>query len=129
MHDPAEPEPLDSLLNRFGERPPPLTAPLAPEVWRRIALAEERERFGLFERIHAIFARGSFAAAFVLGCVLMGLFLAEVRKSRQQAEYNRELVQSYLRLIDPLFQGSQAVLPATSVTKSGVKSNPRDTKL
>jgi hypothetical protein len=40
--------------------------------------------------------------AFVAACTLLGLFLAEVRLSRLRSEHDAQLVQSYLRLIDPL---------------------------
>ena len=94
-------DPLDPLLDRLGRQTPPLPGSLAPEVWRRVALTKEPMRETLLAQIHAIFARPSFAAAFVVGCVLLGMFLAEVRNSRVQADYERELVRSYLRLIDP----------------------------
>jgi hypothetical protein len=34
--------------------------------------------------------------------MLLGLFLAEARSSRLQAEYGARLAQNYLHLIDPL---------------------------
>jgi hypothetical protein len=105
---PTPPDPLDSLLDDWGKQTPPLPGPLTPEVWRRIAHAEEPGKRTLWERIHAAFARPSFAAAFVAACVLLGLFLAEARRSRLQSEYNRELMQSYLRLIDPLLEAADA---------------------
>ena len=99
MLDPSDS--LDPLLDRLGRRTPPLPGSLAPEVWKRVAFAKEPRRRSLLAQIDAIFARTSFAAAFVVGCVLLGMFLAEVRRSRVQADYDRELVRSYLRLIDP----------------------------
>lgn len=55
------------------------------------------------------FARPSFAAAFVIACVLLGLFLAEARLSRLQVERNTDLAKRYLRLIDPLLSETTAV--------------------
>jgi Spy/CpxP family protein refolding chaperone len=39
--------------------------------------------------------------------VLLGLFLVEVRNSNRQAQQNLQLVQSYLRLVDPLLTPAQ----------------------
>lgn len=119
MQPTPPPDPLDSLLDRWGRQTPPSSGPLAPEVWRRIERAEEPVRRSLWERVHAAFARPSFAAAFVAACVLLGLFLAEARRSRLQTAYNRELMQSYLRLIDPLLE---SVDSGVSVKETGAKS-------
>ena len=59
-----------------------------------------------------MFSRPSFAVAFVAACMLLGLFLAEVRLSRLQAERSAQLAQSYLRLIDPLMDQSTVNLAA-----------------
>ena len=108
---PEEPDPLDPLLDRWGRAVPPSPGPLAPEVWRRIAHDQaEAPAPGWIERVHAMFARPSFAATFVAACMLLGLFLAEMRASRRQAEYGAQLAQNYLRLIDPLLS---AGVPAT----------------
>ena len=115
---PPPDDPLDSLLDQWG-RSAPAPGPLGPEVWRRIARVEEPVRRTFWEMIHGAFARPSFAAAFVAACVLLGLFLAEARRSRLQAEYNRELMQSYLRLIDPLLESADSGL---SVKEAGAKS-------
>jgi hypothetical protein len=110
MHPP--PDPLDSLLDRWAETPEP-PAHLATEVWRRVAVAESRaERPGFVTRIEAMFSRPSFAVAFVAACMLLGLFLAEVRLSRLHAERSTQLAQSYLRLIDPLIDQSTVTLAA-----------------
>jgi hypothetical protein len=96
-------DPLDSLLERWRGAAPPLAGPVGPEVWRRVADAEaSAARAGWRERIELAFARPSFAAAFVTACVLMGLFLAEARISRLQAERNAQLARHYLELVDPL---------------------------
>lgn len=110
----SPPDPLDGLLDRWQHTP---TAPsnLAPEVWRRIAVAESRaESPGFFARIEAVFSRPSFAATFVTACILLGLFLAQVRLSRLEAAHSAQLAQSYLRLIDPLI--SQTDVPPSSRT-------------
>ena len=110
-------DPLDSLLDRLGRQTPPPPAPLLPEVWRRIARAEESGRVGFWERVNLVFAQRSFAATFVVACVFLGLFLAEVRRSERQGEHNRELMQSYLRMIDPLLEVSDASPVRTTPTK------------
>lgn len=94
----ADHDPLDSLLERWRGAAPPMGASVAPEVWQRIAAARPR----WWERMELAMARPSFAAAFVIACVLLGLFLAEARISRLQSERSAQLAESYLRLIDPL---------------------------
>jgi hypothetical protein len=110
------PDPLDSLLDRLGRATPPPPGPLAPEVWRRISQAEASARGGFWERLHAVFARPSFAVTFVAACIFLGLFLAEVRRSHRESEYSRELMQSYLRLIDPLLQTAEQPSPSAKPT-------------
>jgi hypothetical protein len=111
-------DPLDSLLERWKDAPP-LTASVAGETWRRIAAADAaaRARPGWWLRIEEVFARPSFAVAFVAACVLLGLFLAEIRVSRLQSERSTQLARSYLQLIDPLL-ASGAPRPAQSAPRS-----------
>jgi hypothetical protein len=105
-------DPLDSLLDRWQECPPP-PPHLATEVWRRIAVIDNRaEKPGLLARIEAAFARPSFAIAFVAACMLLGLFLAEVRLARLHEERGAQIAQSYLRLIDPLMDKSAVKVAA-----------------
>jgi hypothetical protein len=101
---PESPDPLDAWLNRWSETPEP-SANLTRDVWRRIALSEAKAQpgnWGLVEQ----FSRPFFAAVFVFGCVVTGLFLAEVRVARQQTEVSTQLAKSYLQLIDPLLHDS-----------------------
>lgn len=110
---PNERDPLDPWLDEI--QPPANQAPMAPEVWRRLALAAESPRSaadGWWSRFQEPWARPSFAAAFVAACVLLGLFLAEARVSRRHAERDLQLAQSYLQLIDPLLP--PAAPPATA---------------
>lgn len=104
------PDPIDPLLNRWREVQPPTLSHdlLAKEVWRRIADAESTAETSVFSRIEAAFSRPSFAFAFVAACTLFGLFLAEVRVSRIQAQRNVQLAQAYIQLIDPLLDQSAA---------------------
>ena len=98
------PDPLDSLLQRLPAPPP--AESVAPAIWRRIA--EEKMTAGSpgwLARLETAFSRPSFAALFVIACTLLGLFLAEVRVSHLRKEQHVQLVQSYLRLVDPLFAG------------------------
>jgi hypothetical protein len=113
------PDPLDPLLDSWGRQTPASPGPLAPEVWRRIARAEIPSKRTVWERMHETFARPSFAAAFIAACVLLGLFLAEARRSRVQSAYNQELMQRYLRLIDPLLEAADRT---TSTVETGAKS-------
>lgn len=88
----APPDPLDPLLDRWGQ--PPAFRPLAADLRARLAppppVAE------------TIFLRPAFAAVFIAACVLLGLFLAEVRVSRMHHDRDAQLLDSYRRLIDPL---------------------------
>jgi hypothetical protein len=99
------PDPLDPLLDRWSEPSEPASN-LAPEVWRRIALSEtgRPEGGGWWGEIDAWLSRPPFAVLFVTCCVLLGLFLAEVRVNRLQRERSAELARSYLQLIDPLLK-------------------------
>jgi hypothetical protein len=100
MHPPSDP--LDPILDRLRATPEP-PPHLAAEVWRRIAVLESQgERPGLFARLDAAFARPSLVAAFLAACILLGLFLAEMRLTRMHAAQGAQIAQSYLRLIDPL---------------------------
>jgi hypothetical protein len=104
---PTPRDPLDPLLENWRDAPPP-AGTVAPEVWRRIAATKARqERPGWLAQLEAVFARPSFAFVFVTACVLLGLFLAEARLSRLQAERNVQMARQYLRLIDPSFAGTQ----------------------
>ena len=97
------PDPLDPLLDRWSETPDP-SPRLAASVWQRIAL-DEREPFpsrGWWAAVEAWFGRPAFAVSFVVGCALVGLFMAELRVSHLQRERNAQLARSYLLLIDPL---------------------------
>jgi hypothetical protein len=111
MHPPFDP--LDPLLDRWRESPEP-PAHLNREVWRRIAVLEsEADRGGFLARIEAAFARPSFAITFVAACMLLGLFLAEIRLSNLHAERGVQIAQSYLRLIDPLIDESAVKVAAS----------------
>lgn len=108
----APQDPLDNLLDQWGKTTP---APdrLEPEVWRRIAVSDNPDTApGWFDRLKTVFARPSFSVAFAAACILLGLFLFQLRVSHQHEQRNHQLVQSYLRLIDPLLE-SQTGLPAT----------------
>lgn len=97
-------DPLSDLLRRC-DSPPPLPGDLERRVRRRAGELQRRPP-SLLQRIDAAFARPSFAAAFVAGCILLGLFTAEARIARTQAERTARLERSYLELIDPLINAS-----------------------
>ena len=97
------PDPLDSLLDRWSETPDP-SPRLAASVWQQIALHEREPVYARdgWASIMAWFGRPAFAVGFVVGCALVGLFMAELRVSHLQRERNAQLARSYLLLIDPL---------------------------
>ena len=107
---PKPEDPLDSMLENWRSAPPPLAESVTPEVWRRIAAGEAglRPPLGWRERIEEIFSRPSFAITFVAACLLLGLFVAEVRVSRLESARSAQLAKSYLQLIDPLLAGDPA---------------------
>ena len=110
MHPPSDP--LDSLLDRWQEAPEP-PSHLTTEVWRRIAVVDSRsERSGLLARIETAFMRPHSPLAFIAACMLLGLFLAEIRLARLHAERGAQIAQSYLRLIDPLLDKSAVKVAA-----------------
>ncbi len=95
-------DPLDLLLDRAKEVPPP--ADITREVWQRISLAEasKDEQPSLLQLLNAWFAHWPTAALFIFCCALTGLFIAEVRASELERNRNSQLARSYLELIDPL---------------------------
>jgi len=97
------PDPLDSLLDRWSETPDP-SPRLSANVWQRIAVGESESARspGLWAALQGWFARPAFAVGFVIGCALVGLFMAELRVSHVQRERSAQLARSYLLLIDPL---------------------------
>jgi len=103
------PDPLDPLLDRWSDLPPPPPR-LSAEVWQRIAQAEAKpiRPATWWTSVEAWFARPPFAVLFVACCALLGLYLAEVRVNRLESERSAQLARSYLQLIDPLL----ATLPA-----------------
>jgi hypothetical protein len=100
----APDDPLDPLLERWRSAPPPVPS-VAAEVRRRLRAAPAP---GFLERLAADIARPAFAFLFIAACALLGLFLAELRISRLQAARNRQLAESYVRLIDPTYSGSSS---------------------
>lgn len=114
MTPPQNRDPLDPLLEGWAERAPRLPSSMEPEVWRRINRAERSAASTTWlQRLNAAFARPSFAFAFVIGCLLLGLFFGELRASRLQAAYGARLARNYLTLVDPLL----AEPPATPSAK------------
>ena len=100
-------DPLDQLLDSWVEAP--VKHPrLEHRVWSRI-VSDEVETQGLpsfFALVHSILSRPAYAATFVVGCVLLGLLLAEVRVANQQAERGERLAESYKQVIDPLLKNT-----------------------
>jgi hypothetical protein len=107
MDSPPPPhDPLDRLLDRWSEVPEP-SPHLTREVWRRVALNELQAHRGAGWLVEQ-FARPFVATVFVFGCIVAGLFLAEVRVARLQSETSSQLARSYVQLINPLL-GAQAL--------------------
>jgi len=94
-------DPLDDLLDKWqpSSPPPDLRAEIRREI---IRTRHHAESMSWFTRLELAFSRPSFAATFVAACVLFGLFLAEVRVTRQHALYGAQIARSYVQLIDPL---------------------------
>lgn len=101
------PDPLHPLLDRWGEAP--RVRGVALDVRRRLAGVENRRgpRPG-----ELVLLRPAFAAVFLAACVLLGLFLAELRVSQLHRERDAQLLESYRRLIDPLL--TAAPFPAAT---------------
>jgi hypothetical protein len=100
-------DPLDTLLDRWGNPPP--FRPLASELRQRLQAPRSEP--------DTIFLRPAFAAMFVAACVLLGLFLAEVRVSRLHRDRDAQLLDSYRRLIEPLV--NVAPIPSQTAPKEG----------
>jgi hypothetical protein len=94
-------DPLDDLLDRW--HPAPGEVPdLRAEVRRELARCQHSDGTPWLTRLEQAFSRPSFAFTFMAACVLLGLFLAEARVSRQHAIYGAQIARSYVQLIDPL---------------------------
>jgi hypothetical protein len=95
-------DPLDSLFKRWGESTPHVRDSIDREVWRRIANAENRPaKVGWFSTFESVFSRPAFGVAFVAVCMLLGLFLAEVRLSKLHEQRSAVIEASYLQLLAP----------------------------
>jgi hypothetical protein len=82
---------------------------MAAKVWQRIALAESNSNQANtgWRSWESWFNRPVFAIGFVAACMLLGLFLAEIRVSHVQRERSAQLARSYLKLIDPLVTAAE----------------------
>lgn len=104
---PPPSDPLGPLFERGRAAAPPLGNSVAPEVWRRLrATPAAGGDPGWWGRVAGLCAPPAFAFAFVAACLLGGLFLAELRLSRLQAERSAQLARSYVRLIAPLLENT-----------------------
>ncbi|MDQ8202266.1 hypothetical protein [Pelagicoccus sp. SDUM812003] len=98
-------EKLDELLAAWDDAS--IEHPrLGQRVWSRIANEDQDSTAlpGFFQLVSSILSRPIYAAAFVVGCVLLGLLLAEVRVSQRQVERGEQLAESYKQVIDPLLR-------------------------
>jgi hypothetical protein len=109
-------DPLDELLERYPA-PPEIPRDLTAQFRARISAESPSRVAGWMSRTEAAFARPSFAVAFVIASVLLGLFLAENRLSRLHAVHGAQIARSYLQLIDPL-------LPAAVPTSNSTGPSP-----
>jgi hypothetical protein len=97
------PDPLNTLLDQW--KTDPAGRSLASDVWRELEHRDALSRpTRLLDRLETIFARPSFSIVFVISCVLLGLFLAEVRVAKLQSARSTALAQSYIELINPLLE-------------------------
>lgn len=103
---PNDQDPLNKLLDQWKVEPRERS--LASEVWRELERRDAlSRRISLLDRLEAVFARPSFSIVFVISCVLLGLFLAEIRVARVQSARSTALAQSYIELINPLLEDEQ----------------------
>lgn len=103
---PNDQDPLNKLLDQWKVEPRERS--LASEVWRELERRDAlSRRTSLLDRLEAVFARPSFSIVFVISCVLLGLFLAEIRVARVQSARSTALAQSYIELINPLLEDQQ----------------------
>lgn len=103
MPFPKNRDPLEPWLDRWAEEAPAQPRSVEPDVWRKIRRAERSAAETTWlQRLNLAFGRPSFAIAFVLGCLLLGLFFGEIRAAKLQAEYGARLTRRYLTLVDPL---------------------------
>ena len=104
-------DPLNLLFERWKKAPPALR-PVAQDVWRRIATEEDCETSRTARRWR-LWALGGGALAFAAACVVAGFVVAQARLARSERDYDSLVMQSYLRLIDPLADArASAVEPA-----------------
>lgn len=112
-------DPLDSLLNEWGNAPS--VESLSADVRQQLAepaAASSRRPAPWWATLDAAVSRPSFAVAFVAACVLLGLFLAELRVSRLHRERDVRLIQSYRQLIDPLLTATPAEPPTATGSRT-----------
>ncbi len=105
----STPDPLESALEALRLATPPQPESVQREVWRRIAHGEQAGQsidLPWWRRLESAFTHPAFATAFVAACLLLGLFLAEVRLTHLERERTAALEQSYLQLIDPLLNAT-----------------------
>jgi hypothetical protein len=95
-------DPLDPLLRQW-KVPAPQPGAIRQEMWRRIARDERTDRINRtsWNWVHW-FSQPAFAAAFVACCVLVGLFVAELRVSHERHLRQVALARHYVAVIDPL---------------------------
>jgi hypothetical protein len=101
----SPPDPLESALETYRLATPPQPESIQHEVWRRIAHAETVsavEFLPWWRRLENVFAHPAFASAFVAACLLLGLFLAEMRLTHLERARTAALEESYRQLVDPL---------------------------
>lgn len=99
----SEHDPLDQLLDEW--RVDTTHTRLTGRVWNEIERRNRHRRENSFlHRLESVFARPSFSIVFVLSCILLGLFLAEIRVARIQSARSTTLAQSYLQLVNPLLE-------------------------
>lgn len=108
-------DPLDDMLRALAaEAPPPLRSVRAEVHLRLRAASSVRGWARWTERIESIFRQPAFATAFVAACLLLGLFLAEVRVSVAKHAQTEAWIQEYARLIDPRRASATAAAPEVS---------------
>lgn len=107
----SSPEPLEVLLDRWSETPPP-SPHLTADVWRRIAHTEEKSPATAAREAGrgsaAWFMRRPVVFTALAACLLLAWLGLEWRASLRYQAQRVELARGYLRVIDPLLSAPGA---------------------
>lgn len=102
---------LSQVLQSWKVAPPEAPG-FTHEVWRRIALTEQRAANGWAARLRDWFVielpRPAYAAALVAGSILLSVVTANIRAGHQRTEERRNSAREYLASIDPIAMATKS---------------------